>query len=58
MRQLSKQLPKQKASTLQSDGVKLLYAPCMDDSDPPDFLSDNEIRDAMKALAKDMGWTQ
>ena len=48
-----------KPKALQSDGVKLVYAPCMlDDPDPPDFMSDNEIRAAADAIAEHQGWTK
>jgi hypothetical protein len=46
-----------KPKALQSDGVKLIYAPCVEDPDPPDFMSDAEILAAAKAIAEHMGWS-
>ena len=45
-----------KPKALQSDGVKLIYAPCVEDPDPPDFMSDAEILAAADAIAEHQGW--
>ena len=57
MQRLLKQFSTPKTrQNLHSDGVKLVYAECMDDPDPDDFLSDKEILAAADAIAKHMGW--